>query len=214
VQTLRNTLLIGAGLIAAAGLASQAFAQQKTEQATQMHQMTVRLPDGSLEMIRYSGNQPPVVTFPGDPDAALITAFDSFGDASPFAEMERISAAMDRETAAMLDNIRLFAHSPDASDNLMNVDLSRLPKGAKGYTMISTTSGKGTCTQITEYFNSGHSKPQVRTSSSGNCGALQGSTAKTARAPSPQPASKHLPSGVIEASYQPNPKTTGMTRAF
>ncbi|GAC1043547.1 hypothetical protein [Rhizobium sp. No.120] len=212
MQTLRNTLLIGAGLIAASGLAGQAFAQQK--QSIQMHQMTVRLPDGSLEMIRYSGNRPPVVTFPGDPDAAFITAFDPFGDASSFAEMERISAAMDRETAAMLDNIRLSARSPDVSDNLMKVDLSGLPMGAKGYTMISTTSGKGTCTQTMEYFSSGRGKPQVKTTSSGNCGALQGSTAKPARAVSPQPTPKHLPSGMIEASYQPNPKTVGMAKAF
>ena len=209
MQTLRNTLLIGAGLIAAAGLAGQAFAQQKTEQSAQMHQMTVRLPDGSLEVIRYSGDQPPVISFRGNPDAAssLIAAFDPFDDASPFADMERISAAMDREMAAMLNNAPLLAQWPDGADNLTKIDLSRLPPGAQGYTMISTTSGKGTCTRTMQYFSTGSGKPQVKTSSSGSCGTLRGSGATPAHAIAPQPSSKRQPSGIIEASYQPNSKT-------
>jgi len=216
VLTLRNAFLVGAGLIAATGLASQAFAQQKIEQSTRTHQMTVRLPDGSLEMIRYSGSQPPAITFRdgSDPAFPLIAAFDPFGTASPFADMERISAAMDREAATMMNNPRLFAQWPDGADDLMKVDLSRLPAGARGYSMISTTSGKGTCTQTMEYFNSGNGKPQVKTSSSGRCGALQGSAIRPTHATTPQSSPKHLPSGVIEASYQPNSKTVRTAGLF
>ncbi|MGV1792837.1 hypothetical protein [Rhizobium sp. A37_96] len=209
MQTLRSAFLIGAGLIAAAGLASQALAQQQTRPPATRHQMTVRLPDGSLEVIRYSGDQPPAVEFRGasDPTSYTVTAFDPFDDASPFAEMQRISAEMDRETAAMFNNAQFLAQWPAGADNVMKIDLSRLPKGAQGYTMISTTSGKGTCTRITEYISSGSDKPQVRTSSSGNCDALQSPAAKRAHAIAPPPLSKHQSSGVIEASYRPNSKT-------
>lgn len=209
MQTLRSAFLIGAGLIAAAGLASQALAQQETRQPAIRHQMTVRLPDGSLEVIRYSGDQPPAAEFRGasDPTSYTVTAFDPFDDASPFAEMQRISAEMDRETAAMFNNAQFLAQWPAGADSVMKVDLSRLPKGAQGYTMISTTSSKGTCTRFMEYISSGSDKPQVRTSSSGNCNALQSPAAKRAHAIAPPPLSKHQSSGVIEASYRPNSKT-------
>lgn len=216
MQTLRNAFLIGAGLIAATGLAGQALAQQKMEQSASSHQMTVHLPDGSLEIIRYSGNQPPTITFPGDPDAALrlFTTLDPFDAHSPFADMKRISAAMDRETAAMMSDARFFTPWPDGTDDLMKVDLSKLPKGAQGYTMISTTSGKGTCTRTMEYFSSGSGKPQIKRSSSGSCGTQQGSTAKPAHAIEPQSLPRDQPSNVIEASYQPNPKTMRTAALF
>ncbi|TXI09934.1 MAG: hypothetical protein E6Q76_04840 [Rhizobium sp.] len=200
----RNIFLIGAGLIAAAACAGQAFAQPTSGQTSDMHQMRVRLPDGTLELIRYSGNRPPAVLFPNAPNA--VPASDALDDASPFADLERISAAMDRESAALLNDAPFLTRWPDG-DDLMHVDLSELPKGTQGYRMISTTSGKGTCTQTTEYFDRGGGKPEVKTSSSGNCGTLQGSPVKVVRSIAPHPAPKHQPPGVIEASYQPKSKS-------
>ncbi len=208
MQSLSKAFLITAGLVAAAGLAGQAFAQQPIDRSTAMHRMTVRLPDGSLEVIRYSGDQPPAVTFQGDPDPAFpfAAALEPFDSASPFAEMDRISAAMDRETAAMLNDARYLTQRSANAGNLMNIDLSKLPKGAQAYTMISTTSGKGTCTRTTEYYSSGTGKPQVRTSSSGSCGMAQHSPAEPAHVIGPRPSPGHQPANVIEASYHPNSK--------
>ncbi|OEC95555.1 MULTISPECIES: hypothetical protein [unclassified Rhizobium] len=210
--TLRNAFLISAGLIIATGLASQAVAQQKIEQSANTHQMTVRLPDGSLELIRYSGAQPPTITFRDDP--ASMAGFSPFDDISPFADIERISAAMDREAAALMNDPRLFAPWPDGSDNLMKIDLSKLPAGVKGYTVISTTSGKGTCTQTVEYFSSGSGKPRVEKTSSGSCGPAQSPATRPAHAIAPQPSPSHQPSNVIQASFQPDTKTVRLAGLF
>src|ERR1700753_2191885 len=72
------------------------------------HVLQVRLPDGTLEEIRYAGDTPPVVRLqPGWAPAAYAWPADAFGADSPFLALERISAQMDREAAALLQQ----AHS-------------------------------------------------------------------------------------------------------
>jgi hypothetical protein len=205
VQTLRNVILISAGVIATVGFAGGAAARDRINQSQATHVMSVRLPDGSLERIRYAGDPPPEVRFERLPASpfAFMPVFDGFGPASPFADLERISAAMNRQAAAMLDEAGGLTLSDP--DDLMRIDFSHLPRGTRGYTVISTMSGDRACTRSLRYFNSGNGKPQVETSTSGDCGAMQGHAQKPAHAAAPRPAAKPRPSNVIEASYPGDP---------
>jgi hypothetical protein len=80
MRTIRASLLAGAAVI---GLSGLAYAQ-----SPQTHVLTVRLPGGGIEQIRYSGNTPPQV--------AIEPAADPI-----FASFDRIAAMMDRQAEAM-----------------------------------------------------------------------------------------------------------------
>jgi hypothetical protein len=195
VQKFRTLILAGAA-IAAAAIAGTAAAQP-----AKTHVLTVRLPDGSLEKIHYTGNQPPVVDIaPLAGDGAFMPVFDDFW--SPFAELERMSDAIDRETAAMLGEAsRLPYGNPNG---LFNVDLGRLPPGAQGYSVVSTLSGNGFCTRTTKYFSAGDGKPpRVETTTSGHCAPAPAAKQRAIKAVKP----KHQPkpdsnSDLIQASYK------------
>jgi hypothetical protein len=210
VQTLHNAILISIGIVAAAGLASGADAQQKINKSGNSHEMTVRLPNGSLEQIRYIGDQPPEITFPHLRALPFpsISIFDASDTGSPFADLERISIEMDHETLAMLSEANLLAQMPSSPDDLIKVGFGKLPPGTQGYTVVSSMSGNNTCTRSVRYFSSGNGKPRVETSTSGNCGATQSPTQKSLHALSPKPAFKQQQSKLVEASYHAGSKET------
>jgi hypothetical protein len=200
VQKFRTLILAGAAIAAAAAIAGSAAAEP-----AKTHVLTVRLPDGSLEKIRYKGDQPPVIDIaPSAGDAVSLPVFDDFW--SPFAELERMSDAIDRETAAMLDE----ASRPDAiaygnPDGLFTMDVGRLPPGTQGYSVVSTLSGHGFCTRTTKYFSAGDGKPaRVETKASGNCAPAPAAKQHSVKALKP----KHQPkpdsnSDLIQASHKP-----------
>lgn len=200
----RTAILASAALLAA-GIVGTAAAHSLSQNS---HVLTVRLPDGSLERIHYTGDQPPAVSFADPFDAVFAPAGDGFGLGSPFAEMERISAAMDRETAAMLREAGRLDRLAFGAPGQMSVDFRGLPRGAQGYSMVSTMSGGHVCTRSTEYFSRGPGKaPRIETKTSGNCSAVQDKplhiqTSRHARDPW-QP--WHDKSGVIRAGYHPHP---------
>jgi len=144
----KTPFLIGAAAIAAICLAGAAVAEIKHS-----HVMQVRLPDGTLEEIRYAGDTPPVVRLQPDwSPAAYVWPADVFGADSSFAALERISAQMDREAAALLQR----AHSLpgplfDGRAGLTEVDLGKLPRGISGYSVVSTMSGGRVCTRTVQY---------------------------------------------------------------
>ena len=150
----KTPFLIGAAAIAAIGLAGAAVAEIKHS-----HVMQVRLPDGTLEEIRYAGDTPPVVRLqPGWAPAAYAGPAEAFGADSPFVALARISAQMDREAAALLQQ----AHSlpgplVDRPAGLTEVDLGKLPQGISGYSVVSTMSGGKVCTRTVQYGPSGGS---------------------------------------------------------
>jgi hypothetical protein len=167
MRPLRKAILAGAAAIVLVG-AGLAAAEIKNT-----HVLDVCLPDGSLAHIRYVGDRPPTVSFAPAPPALSIfsPASDPFGPASPFATLEQISQAMDRQAEAMLREVSarpgLFT-GPD----MMQVDVERLPPGARGFSMVSTMSGNGVCTRSVEYRSLGDGKPpQVVTRTSGACTA-------------------------------------------
>jgi hypothetical protein len=186
VQKFRTLILAGAVTGAAAAIAGTAAAEP-----AKTHILTVRLPDGSLEKIRYTGDRPPVVDLaPSAGDAAFLPVFDDFW--SPFADLERMSSALDG----------MAYGNPDG---LFNIDLDRLPPGAQGYTMVSTLSGHGFCTRSTKYVSAGHGKPpRVETKTTGNCApaAAVKRTVKTVKKPRHQP-KPDSSSDLIQASDKP-----------
>lgn len=170
MRNIRTTFLASATAVAIAGVAGVAAAQ-----SADTHVMTVRLPGGGIEEIRYTGNVPPRVVVATEP--ASFTAFDPissfFGSDSSFARMERISAEMDREMAAMLaqsDNLATQARSglPQMTDAALR---SVLPPGSASYSFVSTLSENGICTKTVKITSQGNgAAPRVVSHSSGNCG--------------------------------------------
>jgi hypothetical protein len=163
---LRKAYLAATAMIAVAGFAGLAAAQSKN-----VHVMTVRLPDGSLEQIRYQGDAVPQIRLEAEPAAFAVLAPSADGW-SPFAELERISAGMDREAAAMLQDAQAGpALGLYGANGPIPVAFGRLPPGASGFSMVSTSSGDGVCTRSVQYRSLGDGKaPQVVAHASGDCG--------------------------------------------
>jgi hypothetical protein len=173
MRNVRTAFLVGATAIGVAGLSGAAAAQDPGT-----HVMTVVMPGGGLAEIRYTGDVPPQVVF--NPAPAPLSAFAPygafFGPASPFAELERISAAMDREAASLMRQAEMLTQTPAfATNQPIEAVLGNMPPGTASYTMVSTWSGNGVCTQsveVTTPANGG--KPRVVSNSSGNCGSAPG----------------------------------------
>lgn len=167
MRPLRKAILAGAAAIALVGVAGLAAAAIKNA-----HVLDVRLPDGSLAHIRYVGDTPPTVSFAPSPMALSIPspASDLFGPDSPFAALEQVSRAMDRQAEAMLREASAQSRLAVTGPDLMQVDVGKLPPGAQGFSMVSAMSGSGVCTRSVEYRSLGDGKPpQVVTRTSGAC---------------------------------------------
>jgi hypothetical protein len=188
MKLLPTTLLAGVASVALAGTVAA-------------HTLTVQLPDGTTEQINYAGDVAPQISF--IPAGAAVTP-DWFGPDSPFAVMQQISAAMDREAAAMMRNMQALALQPmPGPGQPIQVDLSNLPPGTESYSFVSTMSPGSFCSQSTEIIAKGPGlKPQVITHRSGNCapGAISGVT--NATAPKASPALR--PARPPARSYQTN----------
>ena len=168
MQLLLTALLAGAAALAIFGTAS----------AQTANVMTVALPGGGVAEIRYTGSIPPKVVIGEAPpaNAAWTPVSSFFGPASPFAMMERISAEMDRQAAAMFGRAELLATQAHSGQPI-EAAYGRLPAGSHGYTYISTISGNGICSRSVEITSQGNGTPRVVSHSSGNCDpAIGGST--------------------------------------
>jgi hypothetical protein len=185
MRTLHTVLLAGAAALALTGGVGPAEAQ-----SPQMHTMTVALPGGGVAQIRYSGNVAPQVSIGEAPwTAAVFAPMPAlFGPGSPFAEMERLSAAMDRQAAALLQETSALAAGPLATGPVnAAAALTRLPPGSHAYTAVSTLTGNGVCTRSVEITRRNGQAPKVVTHTSGNCDAAPDagvSTRQPAAAPS------------------------------
>lgn len=168
MRPLRNAILAGAAAIALVGVAGLAVVEIKNT-----HVLDVRLADGSLAHIRYVGDTPPTVSIAPPPTALSILspASDPFGPVSPFAVLERISQAIDRQADALIEasaRPELFTRP----DLMQQVDVGKLPPGAQGFSVVSTMSGAGVCTRSVQYRSLGDGKPpKVVTRTSGSCRA-------------------------------------------
>jgi hypothetical protein len=201
----RTAILASAALLAVTGIAGTAAAHSLSRDS---HVLTVQLPDGSLERIHYTGNHPPAVSFTDPFDAVFAPAGDTFALVSPFAEMERISAAMDRETTTMLREASQLNQMAFRAPGQFSVDFRNLPRGAQGYSMVRILSGGHVCTRSMEYFSQGPGKPpRIESKTSGNCSAVQSKPSHVRTSPHVRNPWQpwHDKSGVIRAGYHPHP---------
>ena len=160
----RTVLLAGAAALGLTGMAH--FAQAEPANT---HVMTVQLPNGAVEQIRYTGDVPPEVILA--PDAA---AFES-----PFTVLERMSALMDRQAEAMLRAVSTMAAQP-LYPPTTEAAFGRLPPGAS------------VCMQSVEITYTGNGQPpHVVTRSAGECGPSHGASVPAELPGSPAPVQDH-----------------------
>lgn len=150
-----------------AGIGSLAFASAVSAQS--IHHMTVRLPDGSVEQIEYTGNVPPWV------EIVPVTTLDSglgpfWGSGDPvFAQFQQVAAAMDREAAAMMQQAAgILAQSP--ARQMWRIDTRDLPPGAQSYSFSEVVGPNGMCSQSMTISRGPNGKPHVVSHKYGNCG--------------------------------------------
>jgi hypothetical protein len=154
---MRIALLAGAAGIVLAGLTGLATARTVTNPA-QTHVLNIRLPNGQVEQVRYTGDVPPTVILA--PDTAGQAVFPAFGPGSPFAMLERMSADMDRQAAAIFR------------------DIDVMPPNTAGFRIIPAFSGPGVCMRSVQATYPGNGQaPHVVSRTSGDCGPVHGSTA-------------------------------------
>ncbi|MBV9509201.1 MAG: hypothetical protein JO303_02830 [Caulobacteraceae bacterium] len=191
MKPLRILTLAGAAAVVVGGAAMAAAAIKD------MHVMTVRLPDGAVEQIRYSGDVAPVVRFAAPGPDAMLSPSAFFAADPAFAQLQRISEQMDRRMAAMMQG--LSSGGPVLAPGLTQADLGRLPAGATRFTSVSTLSGSGVCTRSVEYTSAGDGKaPRIVSHVSGDCGPAAAPTA--AQPAAVQPAAGPQ-AGMVKASY-------------
>ena len=178
----RKTILASAATVALVGVVGFAVAEIKNA-----HTLEVRLSDGSLAHIRYVGDTPPMVSFGSAPMAlsVLSPASDVFDEDLPFAALEGMSRAMDREAATMIREARAQSGQASTEPDLTGVDVGRLPPGARGFSMVSTMSADGVCTRSVEYRSLGDGRPaQIVTRASGVCATQKARTSHSPRSAS------------------------------
>lgn len=160
MRTATTALLAGAAIVGLTGLALAA--------GPAIHEMTVQGAGGAVAHVRYTGSAAPNVTFvQGPADPFVVSVWRA---PSPFAELDRITALMDRQMVQMMYQARMLQQQSLGSP-LNQAALTDMPAGSASYSFVSTTSGNGFCmrtTQVTSSPNGG--KPKIVSQTSGNCG--------------------------------------------
>lgn len=169
----KSTFLAGIAALALIGSAGLATAHDASPDASAMHTMTVKTPDGGIATIEYSGNSAPNVTFGRAPMPAAF-----FGAASPFAVFDRVSAQMNREMNTLLQQADMLRVPMAPANPLYKATLRNLPEGAHSYSVVQTMAGNQMCMQSMQMTRDANGKAHVVRHSSGNCsgaaGAMQG----------------------------------------
>ncbi len=166
MRLIHASLLVGAAVLGLGALALPAAAIDPA-----VHEMTLQLPGGGSETIRYTGDVAPKVTLVQAPfDVDWSTPVTS-GFAPSFAALDRIAADMDRQMDAFWRQAQTMARwSPDSS--LTKASLPQLMPGGLAYSFVSESFGNNVCTRMTEITSASNGgKPRVVSRTSGNCDA-------------------------------------------
>lgn len=175
--------------VALAGVASLALAG--SAYAACHHVMKVDLPGGGVAQIEYEGNVPPKVKLVSADDPAFaarrVGFFNPFYD--PFARMDAIFAAMERQHARMMREIAAMEAAAARGELAPGAPLTFVSTGAPqggSFTFVSTTtSGNGTCGRTVQITQRPGESPRRVERTFGDCSAAQPSVAPAA-APSPR----------------------------
>ena len=162
-------------LAAAPGLA-------RAQNSPTPHVMTIQLPDGGVARIQYAGDVPPRVMFAPQATMAMPMPFmpAAFGPDSPFAMLERMSAAMDREAAALMQQAGAMFAAPMAPmpGALVPAGFGAAPPGSEAFSFASSTNGPGMCIRSMTITSTGPgAPPHVVRRQSGDCGHAGGPAA-------------------------------------
>ena len=180
MRIVRMVLLAG---IAAAALAGSAGAENQA-----VHTVTIKLPGGGIETIRYAGNVAPQVVLAPPQMVAFAPAFPAFPADPFFARLERISAEMHRQMAGMMQQAEMMnAQSPGELSEAM---LKNAP--GSSYSFVSTLSGSGVCMRSVQITSTPGSKPQVVSHTSGDCKGAPASVGSAVLPAAPPVSGSHL----------------------
>lgn len=156
-------------LVGAAVLGLGAFALPAAGKNPATHEMTIQLPGGGSETIRYTGDVPPNVTFAADP-LGLSGTGEPFALDPSFATIRRIAAEMDRQMDAFWRQPRMGNWT--AGGEFGQRALPNLVPGSSSYSVVSESFGNNVCTRMTEITAAPNGrKPKVLSRTSGNCDA-------------------------------------------
>ncbi|MGH6851921.1 MAG: hypothetical protein ACREDJ_01735 [Methylocella sp.] len=172
MRSIRKSLLAGAAMIVFAGCAQA--------QSPGTHVLTIPLPGGGVEQVRYSGRVAPEVSF--GTNRALENApllFAAYAQESPFAILDRISAEMNQRAASLLQQAAaMMKQFPPDPNQQIQADFGSLPPNGRSYTFVSTMSASGFCGRSVEITSSGNGRqPRIVSRSFGHCGGAPRATA-------------------------------------
>jgi len=209
MQTSLKALLVGAAAAATVFAVTPAVAGDRQD-----HILAIPLPGGGVEEIHYTGDvAPQIVLVPTSVPSVAWAGAPSFAPDPLFSMIERISAAFDQQAADMLRQVR----------EMPAVTAASLQPGETGYSMVSTFSSDGVCTQTTQITYMGNGiKPRTVSSTSGKCGPGHDANLPANLHFTPPNAGEHAPpktlevkatgakpySGLLHEAYwqQPGPK--------
>ncbi|WP_157098614.1 hypothetical protein [Novosphingobium rosa] len=162
--------LIGAAALSLAGACAAQAATAK------LHTMLVNLPDGSVAQVSYAGDVAPRIAIqPIDArqDAAMPLDQANMAMADPFAQMALMSAMMDRQADAMMQQASAMqqAAAHGAVPGMTMTGTGKMPEGVQ-MTYVSTTTDANGCTRTTSYSSDGsQAAPKVTEAASHGCEA-------------------------------------------
>ncbi|HEX2942318.1 MAG TPA: hypothetical protein VHO91_14810 [Rhodopila sp.] len=210
-------------LVLFGGVAALALSGIARAETAHTHTMTIRLPNGQVEHIRYTGDTPPVVVvapgarmvvaapampgFVAMPDAPAMAAgpgttiVPAAMMADPFAILRQISAEMDQQAEAMMRSVSLMASQP--MPGMMQP--GTIPAGVGGVAPMTIAAGPGVCMRSVQITYNGNGQPHVVSQTQGDCGPAPHQTAPAALPETPAPSS---------APHTIEVKNTGPTRPY
>lgn len=166
MRLIHASLLVGAAVLSLGALALPAAGKDPA-----VHEITIKLPGGGTETIRYTGNVAPKVTFVQAPFGIAWPAPIAFGFAPSFVALDLVAADMERQMDSNWRQAQTMPSWP-ADSGLSQAALDKLGPGTSSYTVVSESYGNNVCTRMTEVTtlpNGG--KPKVVSRTSGNCNA-------------------------------------------
>lgn len=164
----KATLLIGGVVLLASGAAMVATSKYRT--------MNVAMPDGSVAHIQYVGDVAPKIEVqPAQSGGIAFVDPVAFVGFPAFADMARMSAAMESQQQAMMRQIAQMEHVAASAKPGQVLVSGKMPAGSSfQYTVVSSTNGNATCTRTTEWRSDGsNARPKVTQTSAGDCDAVQ-----------------------------------------
>ena len=179
--------IVGPVVIAATALFATGIAV-----AASRHVMNVALPDGAVARVEYEGEVAPRVTVL--PAARTAAAGTPVAITDPFAEMDQMFAAMERQHEVMMRQMAAMeaqaeaGATPGSPVQQISVGGEGAPAGGSYSFVSSTTTSNGGCGHSVEIIQQAGAAPRRVERSFGDCSGAHAAPAPRAPAAPPVPA--------------------------